>query len=1309
MKKCLTQIAAVAGMVLSLTLQAGTDVVLQNRKVVLDAGGKAEIKAACTMEAIPSHLLQAECDSRDSLSSELVLTTVSGKTFRCPLDLPAKPVARRLILQLGRDFQWKGQERLKNLSWTFKGKPGAQFLCQSLRIAPFSKLNGDVNYAVVAPGKKRPEGAENAVKVFFELENSDLLREVMFRDYQKRNIFLPIYRDYQGFRDDLLERAEGFVRSVSSPTEADVIVYARNIPGGDPRIPEAVRQGKRLIVYGNPPDPAVRALVPLSLSLLDDKTTAPRLNPVAARDPRFPDAFRNGATAGNHYKVGPVAPGSRILLSGMPGSVPLIAEKGAVVQCVNGIGGSLIDNGPFRDLTLLRLILGPDEKRQTALSRYKKTLEEQEAARRKGILQRAGVSSDWHVGVSDHNFGRFGWSIREGLQSGTLETNLTCSLGAQFFGFATGGPAEIPLNSWKVTKTTGEVQLPAGAEQAINPLTRWFGAGTARFEMDVELQPEWKGKPVFFVVREGIDDTDTFFVNGKEIGRTDEKTPNYWEAPRNYRIPENVLKFGEKNRLVVEVRNLRGEAGFGTLPLLQIGSAELQEPDELRVTDINYFSKEYTIGKGNNLRKLRLSLGTPFVRWTFPGRRSVELNSDGNSLRYGAIPQKNGIKIIDFRKQSYESGRDGAWSAPWMLLFSGSSTPSAPLLVVFEHPVAKITGRGGNAGVSALQITAKNSLDRISAGYLFGAKKVATDGWEKKLPSEIVAQAERLLQPALNFPVGCDEVFRIDPQSGRVTVRNVFRYDPVESDWKVRMTPWAALPPMVGFALREKLTVSCGESLADTGIRANHGPVFGVNGKNWIEWTFEAPDRGDLHLPAVVGSTDLVYVNDCFRKAVKRTVGANFWTSFNGEKPMGPNEQPWFRNICLFRWLSGLGNALNCAHMLDEGNRNELMTRLDKVAARPFDLWQYKLAADFREEPFSGIRYQVLIKSIRTLGTAFAPGYGASTMSGDCNEAVTSMLWVMEQLGNRFGRPDLVRANWDSIRRGASFSLVMDDYASLSGSLSDDGVGAWIDMLNCEYSGMIFFSRLGRIAGDREAEAQGLYRAARKALPTLCRFRFGSYLESLDPATPKNPYICGFSEYGAAISVFKNDWNFYSAHDMWDFSQGMPGPLIRLYQTWIPDDTDRYLSGEPFRELVKDGKLNLRHTYLKPFAYFHKGKLPLTEWGNEMKKRENNVKIYDWPGMGLGAEYGAILWRNDGRIALTRSRNLNIGKAVYDPASARLSVECEALERPELTIASEKAPVRLLVNGREVKTSRKGVETVVPLSSGKNRIEVSFR
>ena len=177
---------------------------------------------------------------------------------------------------------------------------------------------------------------------------------------------------------------------------------------------------------------------------------------------------------------------------------------------------------------------------------------------------------------------------------------------------------------------------------------------------------------------------------------------------------------------------------------------------------------------------------------------------------------------------------------------------------------------------------------------------------------------------------------------------------------------------------------------------------------------------------------------------------------------------------------------------------------------------------------------------------------------------------------------------------------------------------------------------------------------------------------------------------------------------MWDFSQGMPGPLIRLYQTWIPDDTDRYLSGEPIRELVKDGKLNLRHTYLKPFAYFHKGELPLKAWGDEMKKREKNIKIYDWPGMGLGAEYGAILWRENGRIALTRCRNVTIGKAVYDPAARCLSVECEALERPELTVASEKAPARLRVNGREVKTARKGVETVIPLSRGNNRIEVLF-
>lgn len=1308
MKKIFIRAAATAGITLSLVLQAGTDIVAQNQKLALDSAGNGTLKLTCSQEAVPSHIFQAECVNKEPLSSEVILFTTSGKTFRCNVDLPGTAVARRLVLEFGKNFCWKGQERLKSIVWNFKGKPGAEFLCESLRIAPFSRLNGNVKYAVVVPEKKRSVPAKDALKVFFELENNDFDREVMFRDYNRRNILLPFYREYRGFREDLQENAEPFVCAVDSPAEADVIVYARNIPGGAPGIPEAVRQGKRLIVYGNPPDPAVRALVPLKLSLLDDKTTAPRLKPVVAKDPRFPDTYRSGATAGNHYKVGPVAENSRILLAGQPGNVPLIVEKGRVIQCVNGIGGSLIDNGPFRDLTLLRLLLGPDREKQEALTAHKTALEQKETARRNAILKRSGVGPEWHVGVSDRNFGRFGWSVREGLQSGSLEADLTVALGGQFFGFMSGGPVELPLNDWRVTKTSGAVQLPAGAKQSINPLSRWFGTGTALFEMEIELPREWKGMPVFFVVREGIDDTDRFFVNGTEVGHTDEKTSNYWEAPRNYRIPENLLKFGAGNRLAVEVRNLRGEAGFGSLPLLQIGSLEFQEPEKLRVTDINYFSKEYSIGSGNEFRKIRLSLGTPFVRFTFPARKSVELTSDGHSLRYGAVPQKNGVRIFDFSKEGYHSLRDGAWNAPWLLLFSGSETPSAPLLLVFEHQPENILGRRGNGGVSVFQIRTAGNLDNISAGYLFGARKLSTAGWEKGLPADIMVQVNRSLLSALNFPVACDEVFRIDPESGRVTVRNVFHYAPVETDWKISMAPYASLPPMAGFALKEKLTVSCGEKLVDTGIRANHGPVFGVTGKNWIEWTVEAPDRGDLHLPGIVGSPDLVYVNDCFRKAVERTVGANFWTSFNGEAPMGPNEQPRFRNICLFRWLSGLGNALNCVYMLDDANRNALFTRLEKVAARPFDLWQYKLAADFREEPFSSIRYQVLIKSVRLLYTPFAPGYGSPIMSGDSNEAVTSMLWIMEQLGNRFGQADFIRANWDSIRRAATFSLVMDDYASLSGSLSDDGIGAWIDMLNCEYAGMIFYSRIGRLVGDREAEAQGLYRAARKALPTLCRFRFSSYLNSLDPSAEKKSYICGFSDAGAMVSAFKNDWNFYSAHDMWDFSQGMPGPLIRLYQTWIADDADRYLSGEPFRELVKDGKLNLRHTYLKPFAYFHKGRLPLEAWGNEMKKREKNIKLYDWPGMGLGAEYGAILWRENGRIALTRSRNVNVEKAVYDPSSRCLTIECEAFACPELAVGSENVPASLRVNGKTQKFVREDGSIVIPLVSGNNRIEVLF-
>ena len=88
MKKILIRAAATAGITLSLVLQAGTDIVAQNQKLALDSAGNGTLKLTCSQEAVPSHIFQAECVNKEPLSSEVILFTTSGKTFRCNVDLP---------------------------------------------------------------------------------------------------------------------------------------------------------------------------------------------------------------------------------------------------------------------------------------------------------------------------------------------------------------------------------------------------------------------------------------------------------------------------------------------------------------------------------------------------------------------------------------------------------------------------------------------------------------------------------------------------------------------------------------------------------------------------------------------------------------------------------------------------------------------------------------------------------------------------------------------------------------------------------------------------------------------------------------------------------------------------------------------------------------------------------------------------------------------------------------------------------------------------------------------------------------------
>ena len=58
-----------------------------------------------------------------------------------------------------------------------------------------------------------------------------------------------------------------------------------------------------------------------------------------------------------------------------------------------------------------------------------------------------------------------------------------------------------------------------------------------------------------------VDDLDTTFVNGQQVGRTDGDTPMYHAFARKYVVPQSVLKAG-KNVIAVRVIDIGGDGGF---------------------------------------------------------------------------------------------------------------------------------------------------------------------------------------------------------------------------------------------------------------------------------------------------------------------------------------------------------------------------------------------------------------------------------------------------------------------------------------------------------------------------------------------------------------------------------------------------------------------------------------------------------------------------------------------------------------------------------------------------------------------------
>ncbi len=1170
------------------------------------------------------------------------------------------------------DATWE----IKQIKFVLNSSPlGPNGACQveveNVRIVDPDQLSaaGSEYIVTVMAQKKSPDAGKIApVKVFFDFDNIDREGTTFSRITNSEVVdnISPV-----GFRELLLENTGGLFAAVDTPQAADVVVSSTLIPS-------AAGYGDRpVIVYRNYHDS------PVSLSWQPLKSYAPRrtFQWVDPSHALAQNAALQGGDYGAYFKAEPL-PGGTVIARFSDGT-PAVVRRANVLFVGCGLGSSPLASGVFYDKLLLRSILWLGNRDLSILTQTESAALAAKAADIQKKLQTI-VPADpgaYRLGMSEDNFGRFGWLIGEGLLCSNLFKDLTVENQGQSYRFNVDESVSVPLDRWHYRALSGDLQFvkpPAGDE--VNPTEMFRGLGVMEYTIQVEIPESWRGKKLYFEAKNGIDDLDQTYFNDQLIGRTGKETPFYYMAPRKYLIPADLIRFGQTNTLRVCVENTYAEGMFVGKPVLT-ASAPGAAAAKLAVESVDWVGKRYRISGQNSEHTMKLSLLAPFIAYRFE-QKTVSLSQE-NIIEKIAYQGKNGLKIIDGNTAPeliYDCNRDGAWRAPWLFLYRTKN--SQPLLLVFEKQPESISIRKFNRQIDGLSITGDGPLQTVIAGWPFGVTARDMDDFP-------MSQIDQAVQIALNLPVGCDEAYRIDRAKQQVEIVNRFRYLRTFDQWRTPVQNMVWLPPMIGFALRQKLLVDA-SAPADFNIMTKYGPLLGKRDSDTIAYRIDLPEMTDMEFAGNDADPQMIdAVNDIFGAAAKFSAGGG--VKFEEWTPERPSGRLPGKNVDPFAWQFGLSTALQGYFFLQPDNRQTLENRVRARYLEPLELYQYKNFARHRQEPFSGLNYPILFNSTYPLSVNYEPGQGSTVNYGDANEACTHAVWIGQQLGDFFGQSGAIKSNWHYFRYVMRYAKYTDDYAFHTSSCRESGVGAWIDMLNCEYANWVYYSRLAAMAGDREEQDEAVYRAAKRAVPTLLRWRF---------AGKPNEFVTGFAENeGVKIETVATGDDL-KPWSLFDFSQGIPPVQTELYQHYMQPEIRRYLAMFTFPQ--------------KPEHYLDMIVMVNALYGDDVSRLADEARLavrlqakslkQDWPGLRTASSLSAALWRLNGRISLTGVRTANLRQAFYASAARQLTVELDATSDTQLSVSSDFTAKSVTVNGKPVKTDCKPL----PLVVGKNTVIVQY-
>ncbi len=728
------------------------------------------------------------------------------------------------------------------------------------------------------------------------------------------------------------------------------------------------------------------------------------------------------------------------------------------------------------------------------------------------------------TGVSEHNFGRFGWQNSDGLLTGEFTETGKFIHKLREYGFFTEPQEKSVINlcgEWELLvdrqaafkagqlpeQGWGSISVPGEWEKTIGG---YDGVGWYRKTFDMPTELVGKQLELNFGA---IDDFDQTYFNGAPVGATDARTEFWWSEPRNYLISADRVKPG-RNTILVRVEDVKGGGGIVKSPA-ELRLSGTRDAAQLTVTGINWLSKKLTRQNQGHTATFINSLALPGVTLQTD---STHLTIAGLQPRFAVLPLTAGQPVRECAAGTaiFERQADGQLARGVLCGWFGDSPDKTdtPFIVVLQHEPTTI-----KATAAGLAFDFPQACGRVALIFPYGEKEFApgtTALWAQNPPAELEDLADFWWRHALKLPVNCRESFRIDHASGKALIFDRFEYDEVEDDWHTPRADWAAIPPLVAFERSLHLPHAAAiAGAASTGCLGTLGPQEIVDGSAEVDFALPLPPADHFGIVARQGQTVLAELAQehfvlpgkwAWRYAKHTPTG---WAVSGGQTQNEHYKRPGAADyLDLSRFRRHLSGILSL-YLLGPAGR-EMASETFNTYHQAFNFHQSETIQDWRVEPFSKLEYPV--------NTIFARG---QECYNDVNEFCSAQQYLDWCAAAYSGDWASAAANWSFMRLQARFLSAMHDWGYMASGCREHGAGAFIDMLAAELPGSIAHARLAEALGDRATADRMWYMAARQAVPTRARMWFKNYARQTGRLNAKldaaDQTITGFRENGPDV------------------------------------------------------------------------------------------------------------------------------------------------------------------------------------------------